>query len=241
MIIQKISSTDSSIVCPKKLPKQQAFKGMRKPQELQKVPLKRALFEKFIYRVVKNLKKSKFSSSPEIKKIEQELSLEGINVRFNNDEKLAEYITNGINILKSKGVDIPKNIVFAPSFLLKSGLAVWSKTFPQKEAPIILSKTIYKNTDNTAKLSSDHPNHTFFHETGHWLHFNNNFDPYRNYRIWIKKADTQRIEEVVSKRASELEDGSEFCAEVFSGIMSGKTYPEDIIKLAKELKFPFEF
>lgn len=239
MIVQKINSSNMHFISQKKMSEQQAFKGMCKHPLPQKISLERLLFEKFIYEIVKRMKKSSFSSLPEIKEIEQNLSLDGVNVRFNNNKELAEYVTNGINILKAKGVEIPRNILFAPPFLLKSGLAVWSKTFPQKEAPIILSKTIYKNTGNTSKLASNHPNHTFFHETGHWLHFNNNFNPQKNYKIWTEKADIQRIKEVVSQRAGEMEDGSEFCAEVFSGIMSGKTYPKDIINLAKILKFPY--
>lgn len=241
MIIHRIDRTSIPQPAKRTAVTAPAFKQTSLPCSKQKISAKRFLIEQFICGCVKRMQNSDFSKNPTIQKIEKELAKSGINARFKNDPQLAEYVTGAIKILKEHNVEIPHNILFAPSFLLKSGLAVWSETFPQKEAPIILSNKIYQNTSTNTNLSSTHPYHTFFHETGHWLHFKNDFDPQKNYEIWQKNADLERIKETVSQRATSYSDGSEFCAELFSGIISGKHYPDDIMLLAKSLKFPYEF
>ena len=70
------------------------------------------------------------------------------------------------------------------------------------------------------------------------MHFNNGLNIQKNYKTWQKYANPERIANIVSKRATDLEDGSEFCAEVFAGIMSGKDFPNDILLLLEKLNFP---
>lgn len=237
MIISPISNKINFHKRNTKIPPSPSFGQIKNIPVSQKIPLKRALFEKFIYFSICKLKNSKYSKKAPVRELEKKLEKDGINVRFKDDEKLANYIKTGIDILKDKGIEIPQNILFAPSFLIKRGLAVWSKSFPQKEAPIILSREIYKQP-LSERYSSDHPCHTLFHEAGHWLHFQNNFDPEKNYKLWKSRANVEQIKNIVSQRAAELEDGSELCAETFAGIIAGKRYPKHIISFVEELGFP---
>ena len=236
MIVQKINAYNSAIRPQTKslLP---TFKQVH-ASTIKKIAPKDALIEKLIYSYVNKMKKSSFSQNPEVRKAEEKLAELGINTRFHNDKKLAEYALGAIECLQKHNIEVPHNIIFTSPFWVKTGISIWSRTFPQKEAPIILSNKIYENTPNNKNLSSNHPYHTFFHETGHWLHFNNGLNIQKNYKTWQKYANPERIANIVSKRAIDLEDGSEFCAEVFAGIMSGKDFPNDILLLLEKLNFP---
>jgi len=196
--------------------------------------------EKFLYKRICKLKLQPFSDVKNIREIEQFLFNNGVNVRFGSNLKLAEYVKNAVlNILK-QNYPLPKNILFMPSIISFIGIRGMTYRFQNHdplESPVILPNNIakLKQAGNNGYHSTDSPYHTFYHEAGHYYHMLNNYDVNKNCKIWAKYADTDLISEIVSKRATALNDGSEFCAEVFAGIIDGKKYPTEIWDLSKKL------
>jgi hypothetical protein len=87
-------------------------------------------------------------------------------------------------------------------------------------------------------LVSDDPRAIVYHEIGHALHRRR----YRfGWRWWSEssKALGDRnlsIAERVSRYA--MEDTGEFIAEVFAGLLCGKTFDEEVLRLYRDLKGP---
>lgn len=198
--------------------------------------------EKFIKYKIDKLQNAKFSKNMEVCEIEKFLKSKGVNVRFHNNLELANYVKNCIEILVERKIPLIKNILLMPKILGRNSCAIWSLTFSQKDAPIILSQKAYKKRNKEVGFfSSKSPMHTFFHEMGHWLHFNSKFNINKNFYNWQLYADERLIKETVSTRASQLQDGSELCAEVFAGAMAGKKYPPSILDLARIFGFKLKY
>lgn len=192
--------------------------------------------EIFLHKKIQKQKNKPFSQNIEIRKIEQNLAQNGVNVRFNNNYELANYINSGIECLKKANIkELPTNILFTSPLISFLGIKGLTYKFNKniKESPIILPRNVYKLNKNQSESKSKF--HTLFHETGHWLHFQNDFDVYKNVRIWDKYADLEFIKNQVSDRAIAVNDGSEFCAEVFAMQMVGKKFPTKILNLVKKL------
>lgn len=202
------------------------------------------LMDKFITRSVLAKKEAKFSEEPFCRWAETDLQKKGVNVRFNNNFKLAGFIHDGISLLENRGLPFPKNIIFAPNYFKKLGILGLTYMLNEKEeSPIILPKNIAENPEEIVKdyenglFSSSNPHHIFFHEIGHWLHHQKGFDVEKNCETW-KNADLTKICEQVSESATKCEDGSDLCAEIFAGQMDKKTFPSTILKLAEKLNAP---
>ena len=76
-----------------------------------------------------------------------------------------------------------------------------------------------------------------FHEIGHWLHFQNL--PLKEDRkaVWAE-IDKNKVKDAVSKRAVENNEGLEFVAEVFKGLVKGEKYDNYIMGFYNRLKGP---
>ena len=176
---------------------------------------------------INKLKKAPFSQDSYCRNLEIYLKNNNVNVRFNNNIELAKYIEQGISKLKIKNIPLPTNIIFVTpliNFLGILGLTYMLRS-DKKESPIILPKNIASQTNKIKKayergeISTPNPLHTFFHEVGHWIHYQKGFNILRNAKFW-QKVDTKQIEKEVSKLATKREDGSEFYAEIFAKKMN---------------------
>ena len=188
--------------------------------------------DKLLLNKINQNKNAPFSKNPQLNFIEKLLSASQINVRFKENLKLGIFIKDKLDKMQKFNLELPKNILFFPSILFDL-TAIKGLTYNFfnncKQSVIILPKNIYKKKDGEQ---------TFFHEAGHWLHFQENYDVEKNCEIWHQNANLERIKEVVSKSATKVNDGSELCAEIFSRQMLGEDLPEDIIELAEKLSCP---
>lgn len=200
------------------------------------------LADKLILKKIDKLKKTPLSKEPYCRALETNLEKQNINVRFKDNIKLAKYIKNGIEMLQSNNIPVPRNIIFISSLINLigyKGLTYWLNNH-KEESPIILPKNTANKTDSIKRLykrgfiSTQNPLHVFLHEVGHWLHFQNGFDFNKNAEIWTK-INIKQIKKEVSKQAIQKDDGSEFYPEFFAGSISGHKYSPEIKKLAEEL------
>lgn len=142
-----------------------------------------------------------------------------------NNKKTQKYQEEGLNILRQKVDNLPDKIAFRPRFLKESFCA---KVFNQ------LYLFISKN--NLGKPIAERFD-SLFHEVGHWLHFQNL--PLKEDRkaVW-KEIDKEKVKNDVSKRAVENNEGLEFVAEVFKGLVKGNKYDDYIMGFYNRLKGP---
>lgn len=200
--------------------------------------------DKKITSFVKKHNKRKYSTEKISHSIELDLEKRGINIRFNNNSKLAQCIQTGINLLEEKNIPTPKNIYFVSPLIRKIGiLGLTYMLKDKKESPIILPSDIADKEDecimdyNKGNHTTPSLLHIFFHETGHWLHYQKGFDIEENYKIW-KEIDLENISKNISKLATKSQDGSDFCAEIFAGQMFNKSFSDEYIELAQKLNAP---
>ena len=145
---------------------------------------------------------------------------------FNKNNKTTQkYQEEGLNILRQKVDNLPDKIAFRPRFLKESFCAkVFNKLY------LFISK-------NNLKKPESERFDSLFHEIGHWLHFQNL--PLKEDRkaVW-KEIDKEKVKNAVSKRAVENNEGLEFVAEVFKGLVKGNKYDDYIMGFYNRLKGP---
>lgn len=142
-----------------------------------------------------------------------------------NNKKTQKYQEEGLNILRQKVDNLPDKIAFRPRFLKESFCAkVFNKLY------LFISK-------NNLKKPESERFDSLFHEIGHWLHFQNL--PLKEDRkaVW-KEIDKEKVKNDVSKRAVENNEGLEFVAEVFKGLVKGNKYDDYIMGFYNRLKGP---
>lgn len=142
-----------------------------------------------------------------------------------NNKKTQKYQEEGLNILRQKVDNLPDKIAFRPMFLKESFCAkVFNKLY------LFISK-------NNLKKPESERFDSLFHEIGHWLHFQNL--PLKEDRkaVW-KEIDKEKVKNDVSKRAVENNEGLEFVAEVFKGLVKGNKYDDYIMGFYNRLKGP---
>lgn len=209
-------------------------------------PFYQNIFEKFLMKQATLVKISKYSKNKDVSMIEQYFANMGVNVRFRNDLNLAKFVKKGLDDIQLAGYQLPKTILFVPQGALHgaSGAAVIFRKPLQAQAPILfprkiefLSKQHIVEKYCSGHYSTDNISKHIFHEVGHWLHFQDKPDIQTCENIW-KTADKKLIEQEVSKNALKLDDGTEFIAEVFAGLVDGKKYSEHTMDIYKKLKGP---
>lgn len=194
------------------------------------------------------VKKSKYSNNSEVSLIEHKLAEKGINVRFKNNLETAKFIQKGLEDIEKVGYDIPKNILIVHPMAI-AGAGGATTIFRDKlidKAPVLFPQTIvdlsHKKIAQKYKLgiySTDNILKYVYHEVGHWLHFQNKPDLQLCKQIW-KTVDKDIIGKQVSLEALKLDDGTEFVAEVFAGMIDGKKYSKYIMDIYKQLKGPLK-
>lgn len=206
------------------------------------------LFEKALIFGDNLVRFSRYSRNPEVSAIEKTLAERGVAIRFRNDLETAKFIQQGIEDINNAGYEVPKSFLLVhPMLILNSdGAAILFRKGNALKAPVLLPKTIkarsQKNIAKKYKLgiySTDNVSHYIYHESGHWLHFQNKPSLRISQQIW-QTADKEMIEHDVSQMALKLNDGTEFVAEVFAGLMDGKEYNEHIMDIYRKLKGPIK-
>ena len=145
---------------------------------------------------------------------------------FNKNNKTTQkYQEEGLNILRQKVDNLPDKIAFRPRFLKESFCAkVFNKLY------LFISK-------NNLKKPESERFDSLFHEIGHWLHFQNLPTKEERKAVW-KEIDKEKVKNAVSKRAVENNEGLEFVAEVFKGLVKGNKYDDYIMGFYNRLKGP---
>ena len=143
-----------------------------------------------------------------------------------NNSRVNNYKREGFDILRSKIDRLPNDIAFMPSIMSKRSTCV--KVFDKFY--IFLSMA-------NLKKSLEERFDSLFHEIGHWLHFQQMPPKEERKKIW-QDADKEKIKKCVSERAIEDDDGKEFVAEVFKGLVKGEKYDGEITYLYHLLNGP---
>ena len=145
---------------------------------------------------------------------------------FNKNNKTTQkYQEEGLNILRQKVDNLPDKIAFRPRFLKESFCAkVFNKLY------LFISK-------NNLKKPESERFDSLFHEIGHWLHFQNLPTKEERKAVW-KEIDKEKVKNAVSKRAVENNEGLEFVAEVFKGLVKGNKYDDYIMGFYNRRKGP---
>lgn len=142
-----------------------------------------------------------------------------------NNPALEEYKDKGFKILSQKVDKLPEEIAFRPKLFRRSFCV---KAF-DKLYLFISKYNINKPEDERYDA--------LFHEIGHWLHFQNMPPLAERKSIW-KNANIEKVKKDVSEYAVKTRDGREFVAEVFKGLVKGKTFDNYIMGLYEKLKGP---
>lgn len=142
-----------------------------------------------------------------------------------NNPRTKKYQEEGFKILASKVDKLPSELAFRPKFIKQSScIKVFDKLY------LFISKA---NLKKPVEERFD----ALFHEVGHWLHFQNMPALTERKQIWAN-ADIEKIKCDVSEYAVSANDGKEFVAEVFKGLVKGKVYDDYIMSLYKRLNGP---
>lgn len=142
-----------------------------------------------------------------------------------NNKRTQEYQEKGLNLLHQKVGNLPDKIAFRPKFLKESFCV---KVFNQLY--LFISKNNLKKPI-TERFDS------LFHEVGHWLHFQNLPTKEERKAVW-QEINKEKVKNDVSKRAIENNEGLEFVAEVFKGLVKGEKYDNYIMEFYNRLKGP---
>lgn len=142
-----------------------------------------------------------------------------------NNPQTKSYQKEGLKLLAGKVDKLPQEIAFRPSFITQSScVKVFDKLY------LFISKANFTKPINERFDA-------LFHEIGHWLHFQN-MPPLKECREIWKSANLEKIKNDVSEYAVKKQDGREFVAEVFKGVVKGKKYDDEIMSLYERLRGP---
>ncbi len=145
-----------------------------------------------------------------------------------NNAKARQYQEEGLKLLAGKVEKLPEKVAFRPYFITQSScVKVFDRIY------LFISKVNFKKP---AAEKFD----AFFHEIGHWLHFQQ-MPPVSECRNIWESVNEEKIKNDVSEYAIKKKDGREFVAEVFKGLVKGKKYDDYIMNLYKRLNGPKVF
>ncbi len=142
-----------------------------------------------------------------------------------NNQRTQAYQDEGLKFLEGKVERLPEEMAFRPKFITQSScIKIFDKIY------LFISKA---NLNKPASEKFD----SLFHEIGHWLHFQNLPAKRERQAIW-QKANMDKIKKEVSEYSTKTDDGREFVAEVFKGLVKGKKYDDYIMSLYEKLHGP---
>jgi len=188
------------------------------------------------------------STDKKVVELEQKMKELGVDMTFEDDLQLAKLVHEDCEYLKSLGYDLPEHmILITPEKLCLGGFIYADGKFP-----VFISKNIVRAECegnsynpyvdyNSAKLKDG----AVFHEVAHYLHVKSGFDTREGKKIYsrifgmMNSASMDKIlREVSYYSIAGSDDGTEFVAEVFAGIMSGKKYSPAVMKIYRAFNGP---
>lgn len=173
------------------------------------------------------------SKNPEIAQIEKSLAKKKVFVRFRNNLEMAKIVQQSLEKVEKAGFKLPRQIFFF-KFNPDIGRLGFVQAY-KMEMPVFLSDNSHNYFPFKGVSSTRNKDHTVMHELGHYLHYQKVPATLMSGKSW-KAADKNIVRREVSLNATK--DGREFVAEVFAGLMSGKTYSSYIMDIYTKLKGP---
>lgn len=175
------------------------------------------------------------STNKKVLEIEKKLSKMGIDARLTNHEEEAEQIYTACKKMKEAGInDIPKIRIEA---LNHSPCSMGIPANNPKDGYVLLGFGKNSNYENANFLVNPTPEGITYHETAHVL--NKHFKA-SDSMLLHTRADSyfqsmkEKLKELVSVYSAN--NPNEACSEIFTGLMSGKKYPKEIIELLEHYK-----
>lgn len=163
----------------------------------------------------------------------------------------ANEVAAGLSQLKARGLPMPTKIGFASTLLLggRKIMGMWHISNPKAiliksdftHGPVFKRQfkgAIVKGKVTTTNwFSTSEPGGIFVHEAGHAGHYR------RLGKVEFQKAEKLKLKGLDLKMAAKVSDYAktsvtEFIAETFAGLMSGKKYDKDVMALYKKHKGP---
>lgn len=210
-------------------------------------PYYQSIYERGLSFFERRMKTSRYSSDSKVAEIERALASQGVTARFKRNIETAKLVQKGLEDVRNAGFDVPKYIFTLPYFdifVTRCYSARFRGKQMQQSAPIFFSDKMGNSAPEIISqgykdgvCSTDNPANFIHHECGHWLHFFDMLSLEEAQEIW-KGANKEMIEREVSQMALKYNDGSEFVAEVFAGIVDGKKYNEHIMDIYTQLNGP---
>jgi len=202
------------------------------------------------------------STNTDILKIEQNLRKEGVKAKFSEKSSLdfAKLTEDSFQEISKQGYDLPKRIYASPFIGMNTKASVLMR--PNNLAKAIFFNTTFiektlKSTENyilgkflNGILGTENPKHIIRHEIGHHLHSKKGLRGlYLQYFSSLaslsgsKTALTKDSEKLLKKNVSEYATGdsnlgTEAVAEIFAGLIDGKTYPKEVMDIYHKLNGP---
>jgi len=190
------------------------------------------------------------STNEEVIKIEQELSNMGVKVTFADNLEAAKGVLETLKSLKEKGIELPKEIILMnPKNDSLNGLTVGAYEW-NYNIPVIFIKEDLFSKDNYADESMAESELEYFenstpeglltHEVGHYHHYFQRPDDTLAgiYFGSMPGETTAKVIQEVSAYALGDPIGGEFVAEVFTGLLDGDEYSDEIMEIYENLNGP---
>ncbi len=162
-------------------------------------------------------------------------------------KRIADFVQRAIDNLKARGVELPNKIQVAK--MSSPNIVAWyddNDTSIGSRVTVNSTGRYWKAPEENAKkhhlsgmFSTDNPFHPLFHEVGHSLHAKrflttSTESNLRNHHFYGEQLEQFKKE--VGKYATT--NGMEFVAEVFAGMVHGKTYSDRVMMVYKSLHGP---
>ena len=194
---------------------------------------------------------TELSTHPEVIAYEQKMKEMGYEVTFADNLEAAKLITEVYEELTNKGFRLPKKVILmSPTQKGMLGFRPYATDEKKYDTPIYFSIDVTKKVKNEYFLpgikynSTDTPQGVIYHEIGHFLHEETDLDDGEAIRLWKELTndgnDIELAKEVgyYGMTGDKFHRGKEFVAEVFAGLMCGKTYSKRVMDIYYALGGP---
>ena len=184
--------------------------------------------------------------------LEERLLKNGVKVTFENSALTAKKIYQTVIEMQNRGIKVPKEIILMTPIdddLL--GFTPTTKEGLEEFAPVFIKKGIRDDNANISKAlqnlgfrhyTDETARGTIIHEIAHYNHLPIMLDESESMQIWKNHfpnfEDEFEFGKKVSAHAIIDKTGAEFVAEVFTGLVNGETFDDEVMTLYKELKGP---
>ena len=216
-----------------------------------KIKYREKSFEKYFADYFKKVHLGK-STDGYCKLLEERLREKGVVVTFENDALTAKKVYKTLVEMIDRGVKVPKEVILMTPIdddLL--GFTPTTKEGREDLAPIFIKKGIRDDNENISQslkalgfrhYTDETARGTLIHEIGHYNHMPLMLSEHESMQIWKSHfpnfEDEFEFGKKVSAHAITDKTGCEFVAEVYTGLINGETFDDEVMNLYKELKGP---